>query len=422
MAGNSDLPSNSVSSFNCPSCGAAVVIRAAGITLTAVCSACGAICDSENGNFKLVKKAHELLNIKPLIELGTKGKIRGQIFQLIGFMRRFEKEYPNEPWDEYLFFNPFNGYCWLVEYKGHWNFYKVTKNSPKNYLGSKIDFLGDKYQIFHKGNAVVQFVVGEFYWRVRVGDSVKTLDAIYPPHILSKEQDGSEVIWSIGEYLEPQEVEAAFHPKPMPVRHGVAPSQPSKSKGAGEAWAAWFLILLALVMIQIIGKSVKPEKIISGTSLSIPITGLNETEILKFSTEGISTHVAINVHAKLEQSWTSMKLRVVSDDPLKTTNHTFEKELSYYFGRDGGEYWSEGSQNAEFLVNGLPRGDYHVLISATAEPGHTADVLASIVVSPSIWSNFWLAILILCLPPVWMSFRSKSFEINRWSESEFKPF
>jgi hypothetical protein len=37
------------------------------------------------------------------------------------------------------------------------------------------------------------------------------------------------------------------------------------------------------------------------------------------------------------------------------------------------------------------------------------------------WSWFWIAALLLIIPPVYTSVRSIGFEGMRWRESEFKP-
>ena len=399
-----------------------MAIRAKGITVTAVCSGCGSISEDDNGTFKLVKKAQGMMHIIPLIPLGTKGKLRGQVYQVIGFMRRYEKLYTDQPWDEYLLFNPYSGYCWLVENKGHWNLFKVTKSTPKQAFNGSIDFLGENFKVFHKGDAVVQFAVGEFYWKVRVGSSVKTMDAICPPHMVSQEIDSQETVWSLGEYLQPTEVIAAFNPQPLPKPEGVAPDQPASFRSVGEMWAFWSLVVLCLMFIQIIGHSFKAEKSITGLQVFAIPPGVTDTTIAKFTIGQSTAHVTIDLKSNISQTWATVGLRVVSDDPAKKIDHNFEKDLSFYSGYSDGEAWSEGSRDAEFLINDLPQGDYHVLLSAAPEAGHSVQIDSLVTVAPSVWANFWFALFLITLPPAWMAFRSRSFERNRWDDSEFNPF
>src|SRR4051812_5497006 len=115
---------NQLVSFSCPNCGSRVDIRAAGLTVHVACVSCGSLIDATDPNFQIIEIATKKLRLKPLIELGTKGKLRGQPWQLIGFMQRTDGsgEYA---WEEYLLFNPWLGFRWLVEADGHWNLVRM---------------------------------------------------------------------------------------------------------------------------------------------------------------------------------------------------------------------------------------------------------------------------------------------------------
>ena len=417
-----------LASFVCQGCGAPIAIHAAGRTVTAVCPSCGSTSENENGAFKLVKKFAGLMNTLPLIQLGTKGKLRGQTYQVIGFMRRHEKDAPDDPWDEYLLFNPFLGYAWLVESQGHWTLYKPTKSAPADpdHAGEydrSISFLGHTFHVFHRGQAVVEFVLGEFYWRVRVGDSARTLEAVCPPQTLTRERDATETNWSVGEYVLPGEVTSAFNTGPLPKPVGVAPAQPGPDGDTTNIWLVWSVALLFLLAIQMFGKTFKPAHFVSSQELTVTPAGIADLEIAKLSNLSGSSHALIELLSNINQTWMTVNVRVVPDGSLAAPTHVFEKELSFYSGYDSdGENWSEGDQRAEFLLNGLPKGEYRVLLTASNEPGRTAYLTARVVLAPTIWSNFWLALFLLTLPPVWLTFRSRSSERNRWRESEYNPF
>ena len=410
-----------LTSFTCPACGAAVALRAAGLTLTAICSACGSVCDSDNGEFKLVKKFDEAMRIKPAIALGIKGKIRGQTYQVIGFMQRYAKGYAELPWEEYLLYNPYTGYGWLVQNRGHWNFFKATKNVPQDLGQNKFSFLGDTYSTFDRGIAIVNFVIGEFYWRVRVGHSVETLDAICPPHLLSCERDQAEVVWSIGEYLEPAEVVSAFHPHPMPEREGIAPNQPGYGKGISEMVSIFFVAVFLFLILQLVQQAAGHQNLASQviTADHGPVT---DADIGQFSVETLPSHVSINVFANLEQSWATVDLRVVSDDGSQAVAATFTKDFSFYSGYEEGERWSEGARSSDFLINHLKKGHYRVFLSVTPETGRYVQVTSQITVAPAVWANFWLAVFLILLPPLWLVLRSRAIERRRWSESDYSPF
>ncbi len=416
-------PSAGLTSFSCPSCGAAVVLHAAGATLTAACSACGAICDNTNGTYTLVSKSLAKQTIRPAIALGTKGKLRGQLYQVIGFMVRSEENYPDQAWAEYLLYNPYLGFAWLSVYNGHWTLYKTTKNQPKMLPNRRsYTFHGETYSVFHNATAVVRYVIGEFYWQVRSGEKVKTLDAIHPPHIISRELSDGENVWSFGDYIRIDEIKAAFNPSPLIAPLGVAPNQPTETGRVSMNWLIFALAVILLFLAQIYGPAFKEQKAVASQRLIVPATGLHDTEIAGFSNPENSSHAVIRIRADVSQSYVTVNLRLVSDDPGNTTVHEFEKDFSYYEGYEDGEHWSEGDSSSEFLINALPRGHYRVLLSATPEPGHNALLTTEVNLAPHVWSNFWLAVFILLIYPAWMALKSRSFEHRRWDDSEFNPF
>ena len=71
-------------------------------------------------------------------------------------------------------------------------------------------YLGARYLHFQTGEARTAFVLGEFPWRVSVGDRVTYRDYIAPPRMLSSETTENETTWSLGEYTTGQEIWKAF--------------------------------------------------------------------------------------------------------------------------------------------------------------------------------------------------------------------
>jgi hypothetical protein len=41
--------------------------------------------------------------------------------------------------------------------------------------------------------------------------------------------------------------------------------------------------------------------------------------------------------------------------------------------------------------------------------------------SPTLSSNYWLALFFLCIPPSFIFYRAHRFESKRWTDSEFNP-
>ena len=67
---------------------------------------------------------------------------------------------------------------------------------------------------------------GEFYWRVEQGETVRAIDYVSAPLMLSEEISGSEMNWSAGVYMTNAEIEKAFGVTDLPKPWSVAPNQP----------------------------------------------------------------------------------------------------------------------------------------------------------------------------------------------------
>lgn len=117
--------------FKCPACGAGLTLRAPGFSLTIVCSHCGAALDAQDPQHQRLSRHASSLKIKPLIPLGKRGTLRGEEFEVLGFMQRAVVYYGSTyEWSEYLLYNPYKGYRWLLESNGHWTFLKPLPGGP----------------------------------------------------------------------------------------------------------------------------------------------------------------------------------------------------------------------------------------------------------------------------------------------------
>src|SRR5262249_42534609 len=148
------------------------------------CPSCAAQIDVSQPDIKLIQKYKQAVG-HLRIPLGTRGTLRGQVYEVIGAMGRVIDRYH---WQEYLLFNPYVGFRWLVYDTGHWNFGEMVKDPAAARIGPRLEYHGEHYDKFQAGTPRVEWVVGEFYWRVATGDTVNTSDYVSPPLMMSLEK------------------------------------------------------------------------------------------------------------------------------------------------------------------------------------------------------------------------------------------
>ena len=75
-----------VKSLNCPGCGASLTVRSFGNAVTIVCGSCNSVLDAQDPKLTILHKFHAAGNEdSPLIPLGSRGKLRGVLYEAIGF-------------------------------------------------------------------------------------------------------------------------------------------------------------------------------------------------------------------------------------------------------------------------------------------------------------------------------------------------
>src|SRR5258708_1369005 len=246
-------PKPQAKALNCPKCGAAITLHSFGQAVPVVCGSCHSILDDKDTNLATIQQFEiKTSDIRPLIPLGTRGKLRGTDYELIGFQRRSTRvDGITYYWHEYVMFNPYKGIRYLSEYNGHWNDISICKQLPTS-EGTSANYLGEIYKHFQTCDASTDFVLGEFPWQVRVGEQAAVTDYVHPPRVLSSERLDKEVTWSVGEYMYGREVWDAFRlPGAPPEPTGVYENQPSpvtiNVAGIWATFAAFAVFLLVLM-------------------------------------------------------------------------------------------------------------------------------------------------------------------------------
>lgn len=410
-------PTVKARNFQCPNCGAPLSARSAEIQSVG-CGSCGSLIDPQNVVAEEIASAFAKQKVRPLLELGTVGTLRGEKLELIGFMqRRMKADGVNYYWREYVALAPDNSLRWLSEYDGHWNLSRVLSKSVAA-LGEKVRFGTTEFKHFQTYDAFVDFVIGEFPWKVKLDERAKAHDYVAPPQMLSREVTTRDDTWTLSEYLPHDEVQAAFSPrKPLPSPRGVFANQPNvrEQNHRRICKAFWQFFLLAWV-VHIALLMFGP-----GEVLKESVSYRNEDDEPRLSKEFVlpegARRLEIEHEAQVSNSWVALNLTLVN----KKTGESWQvaRELSYYEGVDDGESWSEGSRHDDFVFTDLPAGTYVLAEEAELDPARpSVGGQLRIAHAGPRWSSLILLTLFLMVFPIFTAFRYRAFEVERWAESD----
>lgn len=261
-----------VARLRCPTCGGPVPILVPEETERAACPSCSSLLDFEQGELRLLGQLNQG-RVQPLVPLGQKGTLRGVEHLCIGLMERATivdgVEYR---WREYLLHTP-QGYRWLLEDNNHFTYVTTINAADVTPTTTGADYQGRSYRLFSSVQTVVRFVVGEFYWKVQLGETAHASDYIAPPFILSEERSANEAIWSQGEYVTGKEIWRAFGlPGSPPAPIEVAPAQPNPVRiGLPMAFAALGLVALAVVWFATRPAQTQPIVLVDGEVAMPPV-------------------------------------------------------------------------------------------------------------------------------------------------------
>lgn len=267
--------------IDCPNCGGSLETHAPDLIERIICPYCRGVLDADHGKYKFLRTLQSP-KAKLLIPLGRVGKLRGVEYTVIGFMERAVTiSGIDYTWTEYLLYGADVSFRWLVNSDGHWNFVEPVAPGDVRLSGDAATWKSIGFRVFQRAIARVTFVLGEFTWKVEVGEQVEASDYIAPPLALSVEKtlaapqlsadmprydergellappDGaagqgaaasvSELNMSLASYLPHAELEQAFQLRPLPRGWTVAPNQPNPiDRNVYWLWLAFVAVIVLL--------------------------------------------------------------------------------------------------------------------------------------------------------------------------------
>ncbi|MCC6611219.1 MAG: DUF4178 domain-containing protein [Burkholderiales bacterium] len=413
--------------FACPACGAPLEKRVQ--TTEAIgCKSCGAVIDVTNPQAAILSRlAENAARYTPAIPLGTRGRFDGAEFETVGYMRReIVAEGTAYSWGEYLLNNPAQGYRWITEYEGHFSVVRDCEGVPGLTPGKRpvAHYRGTVFRHFQRSEPRVTYVAGEFYWRVRLGDTATVDDYVAPPLVLSGERTGNEITWSVGEYVEPQALwqQLGLKTRP-PKRTGIAPNQPSPYTGKVLGyWKAFAILALVALVLQAFFRLGADTRVLQSQQFDfVPGRGASTIVTPPFELRGAKpVPLAVRSMADVDNSWVYLNVTLIEQNTGAT--YQLGREVSYYHGSSDGESWTEGDKSDRARIASVPPGLYYLEIEPEGDVrGRRVSGRVDVFRDPPDWANFIVALAILALFPARALWRSVAFERQRWAESDYAP-
>ena len=239
--------------FNCPNCGSTVNVKLAG-SKSISCPSCNSLIDLTQGIGGQLSHSSQDEPVKPLIALGSTGTLQGKQWQVVGFQHRmgYEPDDPDEGfgWQEYLLYNAKAGFLFLVDATDGWSIVKPATGAPAEKGGTSVSYLGTQYKRQSSYQAETHYVAGEFYWPVKRGQKTSNQDYADGKSVLSREQSGKEITWSVGSKVDYTTIAAAFKIKDNAQDFKRADALPlSGGQNFGMGVTGWIIILIVILML-----------------------------------------------------------------------------------------------------------------------------------------------------------------------------
>jgi len=360
-------------SISCPSCGGTIAIKAAGYSVTVACQYCGSVLDVANPDVKVIEEYHQAALSLPL-PIGSRGTLFDVEWEVVGYLSRSDGA---ANWSEYLLFNPYGGYRWLVHAEGDWQYGTMLFDQPDGDNDS-VTWRGRRFtRDYPPAATTTDRVVGEFYWRVRARDTVQAMTYSRGDETLSVEWSADESNWTQLVRVHEHDLLVAFGRAATPAGSRPARvnsfmsrmgSRYQEADGMRESdlslmflLAAGTSILILLIMAAFgYGTSSVTNSVqitVDGPEQSATVGSLTINRPYQFVTVTASTTDFTN-------RWVDLDYSLVN----RETQQSIEASgtVEYYAGRDSDGNWTEGSHQTTTKFAGVPRGTYDIVVDTSA--------------------------------------------------------
>ncbi|MFV8749401.1 DUF4178 domain-containing protein [Nannocystaceae bacterium ST9] len=425
-------------SVQCLACGAPITLRGFAGIEQVTCAFCGTAHQPEpEGPLHIIQHASRQRrpSVLPLYQRGSLDLLGmdgsgASDWEIIGLSwREMVKEGITYPWQEFLLFNPYQGFRWLIYSMsdGIWSVGGPLPGAAKMVANAwpSVEYKGESYKHHTSGNARTTYVEGEFPWQVLAGDSASTNDYVCPPKLISIElqrtKQGADLNFTQMRPIAAAEVWAAFRmPGSPPAERGIHPAAPNPVAANTRFYliAAAALIIVWVLATVVYAGGRANHSVWKG---NLPANGTISEEV-SIGEPGEVTTIELELQASgMNNSWAYAEVLLINPETEEAT--VIGVEAEYYSGVDGGESWSEGSNPGKQTVGGIPGGKYLMQVNNQVDPGgDPADMLTlDIREDVPLYRYVLIPLLVIFTFPLINFIRRAAFEKKRWSESDHAP-
>ena len=382
--------------IKCASCEAPVSLYSEQSQLV-VCGFCGSQLELSGEELHVLGKGST--NAQITLDLGVEFTWKAVKYKIIGRIVFVDGWGDNST--DYLLFHPLQGSRWLSEYDGTYSISEVSRVMPvENPFGcTKGSALethdGQKWRCLESGTMRITYVDGALPWVARIGDThnyVEFANKKDKTQIFEAQQsqtNTSEMEFGIARSLNRGQVRKALgQDKGLSIA-----KEPAQSTGGSSLRSIVRVVAVLSILFhayRLIAASNDPI-----TRMEFAADQLNQ-EMLSpsFDVTSIEKPVELICRSSVDNAWMALDIAIVEIKGSASDYQSYEEvlqqeaafsedlrsqvvfvtstDISYYHGYEGGESWSEGSQEQHILVKFPKTGTYRIMAHAISGTGSTA--------------------------------------------------
>ncbi|HPI54321.1 MAG TPA: hypothetical protein PLU10_06475, partial [Chitinophagaceae bacterium] len=362
------------------------------------------------------------------LDLGTLFMLDAKQYVVTSYM---VKEDPEQYiWQEYTLVCNKEDVIFLTCYAGHWTLvtpYTTQEKFNMNSPSISIPEVEESLRKWSAYRAEVGYAKGSFPYELPKGVIYRSAEWIAPPHSLILEKVNHENSIYRGVYMTPSQLkEICLTPEKMrlPARFGVGATQEIYPQ---FKWLNWLKVTGFVWMVLFLLHLFMPSSnsTTNVTEIKVSKDTLNGSKVLiggSFNLGGVKPALLdVSMKSSLINNWQECQVDLVNEGTGAVKSFVLANE--FYSGVEGGESWSEGSNECKESICCVEPGRYHLEVMQTIGDGLISDdaiIQASWVTKP-VWNLFFLGIA-SSIVTILVAISNHFFERNRWSSSNFSPY